>query len=219
MATHRRPVRTTSGVRFAKLLGTSASQGFSRGDADPHTWGLLTTWDSVPAADRFAAGRVAGQWSRSATDHLHVRLRPLASQGRWSRREPFGRPEPQSWVGPTAAITRARLDRRLARRFWAAVPAVNDTLRASPGLLLAIGIGEAPVGLTGTVSLWASAADLRRFAYDSPAHQAAIRDTRRLGWYAEELFARFAVTSVSGTWHGAPLPVPAYREGALGQAG
>ena len=75
-------------------------------------------------------------------------------------------------------------------------------LRDQPGLRLAVGIGEAPVGLQGTFSLWDSAAALRRFAYAGAAHSAVIARTAPERWYAEELFARFRPFGSSGTWNG-----------------
>jgi hypothetical protein len=65
-----------------------------------------------------------------------------------------------------------------------------------------MGIGELPVGLQGTFSLWRTAADLRAFAYQGVAHAAAIRRTSEKGWYAEELFARFGVVHASGSLDG-----------------
>ena len=67
---------------------------------------------------------------------------------------------------------------------------------------LAVGIGEAPVGLQGTFSVWSDTAALRDFAYRSAPHQQAIADTGRIGWYAEELFARFRVLSATGSYAG-----------------
>jgi hypothetical protein len=66
-------------------------------------------------------------------------------------------------------------------------------------LVAAIGIGEAPIGLQGTFSLWESATAIRDFAYKGAAHQKAIADTSAYNWYSEELFARFAVREVRGT--------------------
>ena len=54
------------------------------------------------------------------------------------------------------------------------------------------------MGLQGTFSLWSSAAAIREFAYQGAAHKEAIAATHRERWYAEELFARFAVTEQSG---------------------
>ena len=71
-------------------------------------------------------------------------------------------------------------------------------LAAAPGLLARFGVGEAPVGWQGTVSVWRSAADLTAFAYRQPEHRAVIARTPADRWYAEELFARFAVRDISG---------------------
>ena len=101
-----------------------------------------------------------------------------------------------------AALTRARLAVRRTTRFWRAVPPVSADLHRAPGLLAALGIGEAPLGLQGTFSLWESARALNTFAYERAPHAAAIARTDREGWYAEELFARFAVLSTAGTLDG-----------------
>jgi hypothetical protein len=66
-------------------------------------------------------------------------------------------------------------------------------------LISAIGIGEAPIGLQGTFSLWSSAASLRDFAYKGKAHQVAIEQTKQFNWYSEELFARFEVLELRGS--------------------
>jgi hypothetical protein len=40
---------------------------------------------------------------------------------------------------------------------------------------------------------------LTNFAYRGAAHRDAIRRTAEVGWYADELFARFAVIRTTGT--------------------
>jgi hypothetical protein len=98
---------------------------------------------------------------------------------------------------------------RTALRFWRAVPPVSADLHAGPGLRFALGVGEAPIGLQGTFSVWDSVDALNAFAYGRPAHAEAIRRTATEGWYAEELFARFAVLSAAGTVRGRdPLAAP-----------
>lgn len=202
MAADRRPLRSVPGLRFAKLLGTGSGRTFTVGDADPRRWGLLAVWADEAAAAAFEESGVVRRWRRTAEEEWRVRLRPLASRGRWSRREPFGRPAAQRWDGPVAAVTRARLRPRTALGFWRAVPPVSADLHAGPGLRLALGIGEAPVGLQGTFSVWDSTAALNAFAYGRPAHTDVVRRTAGEGWYAEELFARFAVLSAAGTVRG-----------------
>ena len=110
--------------------------------------------------------------------------------------------------GPVAALTRARLRPSRARGFRRAVPDVAAALRAQEGLLFAVSIGEAPVGLAGTFSIWSSQQAMRDFAHRTPAHREAIKQTRPQRWYAEELFTRFAVRSVSGQYRGESIRLP-----------
>lgn len=202
MALDRRALRALPAVRFVKVLGTGTGRTFTPRDADPKHWALLTVWPDEGAAQAYESSATVRAWQRISGERMHVRLRPLASRGRWSGREPFGDLPPSRHDGPVAAITRARLRPALARTFWRAVPPVVADLGTAPGLRLALGIGEAPVGLQGTFSLWASPDALVAFAHRGAAHREAVRRTDELGWYAEDLFARFAVDEVSGTYRG-----------------
>ena len=202
MGTDRGPVRRTPGLRFAKLLGTGDGRTFTARDADPRHWGLLATWDSVGAAAAFEDSRTVRGWGRLATDRLRLALRPLASRGAWAGQHPFGDPTPQRHDGPVAAITRARIRTAKAWAFWRSVPPVSADLHRSAGLRLAVGIGEAPIGLQGTFSLWESGAALTTFAHRGAPHMEAIRQTELQNWYAEELFARLAVLEIDGTFAG-----------------
>jgi hypothetical protein len=202
MATERRPVRRQPGLRFAKLLGTGDGRTFTVRDADARRWGLLATWTDRAAARAFERSPTAARWRRLAEETWRVELRPLAARGRWSGREPFGAPRGGRWDGPVAAVTRARLAVTRSATFWRAVPPVSLDLAGRPGLRLAVGIGEAPVGLQGTFSLWESAAALRDFAYAGAPHREVMARTDRERWYAEELFARFAVLDAAGSVDG-----------------
>jgi len=196
---------------FTKLLGTGDGRTFTLRDADPGHWGLLSCWaEGAAGPSRNSSTTLTGLessatvrgWERIAHERLRVVLRPVVSRGTWSGREPFGRPVPRKVGGPVASITRARLRPRLARTFWRAVPPVSADLRDVDGLRLAVGIGEAPIGLQGTFSLWDDARSLDEFAYRRAAHSDIVRRTAETGWYAEELFARFEVLSVDGTFAG-----------------
>ncbi|WP_218566295.1 hypothetical protein [Vallicoccus soli] len=202
MALDRRPVRRAPGARFAKLLGTGDGRTFTVRDADPRHWGLLVAWDSAADAGAFERSRTVRAWGAMAEESLRVAMRPLASRGTWAGRTPFGEPRGGRHEGPVAAVTRARLVARRALTFWRAVPPVSADLHRSPGLRLAVGVGEAPLGLQGTFSLWDSGRALSGFAYGRPAHLEAVRRTAEVGWYAEELFARFAVLDADGTFGG-----------------
>lgn len=216
MATDRSRVRRLPGVRFAKLLGTGDGRTFTARDADPTRWGLLTTWARAEDAAAFERSAVARGWARIAEESWRADLVPVVARGRWSGKAPFGGTAEQAGTsGPVAAVTRARLVTSRAVRFWAAVPPVSAELHRSPGLLAAVGIGEAPVGLQGTFSLWRDARALREFAYRSDAHRAVVERTATEGWYAEELFARFRVVGTAGTLDGAdPLAAELTASGA-----
>ena len=202
MGLDRTRVRRTPGLRFAKLLGTGDGRTFTVRDADPHRWGLLATWTSVDAARDFERrSPVARAWRRVAVETWRADLRPVASRGTWSGRHPFGDPVPERSHGPVAALTRARLRPAAAAGFWRAVPPVSADLRDRPGLRAAVGIGEAPLGLQGTFSLWESGAAVRSFARGE-AHAEVVARTEPERWYAEELFARFDVVGSTGTLDG-----------------
>lgn len=202
MAGGRAGLRRAPGLRFAKLLGTGSARTFTPGDADLHHWALLTVWDDPRSAEAWAGSALVRRWDAASYERLRVRMTPLAARGRWSRRAPFGEPEATAWDGPVAALTRARLRPARTLSFWRAVPPVVRELHGAPGLRLALGVGEAPIGTQGTFSLWSGADALVDFAYRSPEHRRAVARTEPERWYAEELFARLAVHEVAGTYEG-----------------
>jgi hypothetical protein len=182
----RRRLRRAPGVRFAKVLGTG--KGFGPTTADLTRWAALIVSDGRPLPTVLP---------RPALAHCVLTLRPLASRGTWAGATPF-EVDPRPHDGPFLVLTRARLRPSRARGFWRAIDPVSASLRDQPGLLAAFGIGEAPIGFQGTVSVWRQAADIVRFAYRQPEHAAVVTRTPRERWYAEELFARFAVLDVAG---------------------
>jgi len=188
-------LRNVPGLAFHKSLGTGAGRRFTATDADLRQWALLTVWTGDPVYLR----PTLRQWERLTPIHTRLELSPIASHGQWSGHSPFiAEPDLRTWPGPVAAITRARVKTRQWRQFQQAVPPVAGILDEQPGLLYRIGIGEAPIGLQGTFSVWSDPAAIKAFAYAVPEHRAVIEQTHASGWYAEELFARFAVVDVSG---------------------
>lgn len=202
MATQRRGVRTIPGVRFAKLMGTGSGETFTMRDADLRHWAILTVWSDEAGAESFDDHRVARAWQDSSTEHARILMRPLVSRGSWSGKEPFAVPDTKAAPGPIAAITRARIKPHLWWRFWSSVPPVALDLRSDPGVLFTLGIGEAPVGLQGTFSIWRDAAALSEFAYRRPAHAEVVTRTHELQWYSEEMFTRFQVMDIRGSYDG-----------------
>jgi hypothetical protein len=205
MARGNRSTKRQPGVTFTKQLGTGGDR-FTVTDPDPRHWALITVWDDADHASRADELPVVRRWDSIAGEQWRADLVPLASHGLWSGREPFGTlPTPTRPTGPVAAITRARLVPKKALTFWRAVPPVATSLREAPGLITGFGIGEAPIGLQGTFSIWESAEALRDYAYTGAAHSKAIARTGDEGWYGEELFSRHAVLRTNGTLHGRTL--------------
>jgi len=196
MAIHKFALKRLPGVSFVKLLGTGKGESFTPKDADPYRWGALVTIQK-DNLDNLDKSKVIRGWQRIAKKEYRAILKPISVHGLWSGKQPF-EVEKFDWNGKIAAITRARIVWRKNLVFWRAVPPVTISLHQSPGLINAIGIGEAPIGLQGTFSLWESAAHLRDFAYKGQAHTQAIKATEENKWYSEELFSRFAVVQERG---------------------
>jgi hypothetical protein len=180
--------RHLAAVRFGKFLGTGTGSTFGPTDTDLTRWAAITVSD---APVRFP------MWDAIAVRQARVDLEPLVSRGSWSGRSPF-RPTGRKTDGMVLALTRARLRPARALRFWRSIGPVAREVAVAPGLLARFGLGEAPIGWQGTVSVWRSTADLTAFAYRQPEHRAVIARTPADGWYAEELFARFAVHGIAG---------------------
>jgi len=197
MALDRITLKRNKKITFFKSLGSGKGETFTPKDADAKRWGLLVVIDSADV-DSFDSSSLISSWRKISTSEYRAVLQPISSHGEWSKRKPFEENQISNWQGPVAAITRARIKWSMNQKFWHAVPPVTVSLKSSPGLISAIGIGEAPIGLQGTFSRWESGAALRTFAYQGQAHIAAIQATKDLDWYAEELFARFAIIEEHG---------------------
>jgi hypothetical protein len=193
LARDRATLRRMPGVRFVKLLGTGRGRGLGPGLADLTRWAALVVWTDADPFDDTRPGRA---WRALATASCRLDLRAVSSKGRWSGQKPF-HPGPGG-DGMTLALTRARLRPTKALRFWRTIPAVAAEANRADGLITSFGVGEAPLGWQGTVSLWRNARDLVEFAYRHPYHRRAIEATLTERWYAEELFARFEVLTLRG---------------------
>jgi len=143
MATNKLLLKRVSGIGFVKLLGTGKGESFTPKDADQLRWGILVTIKEsnlVELENTF----VFNLWRKISNNQYRVILKPISSHGLWSKQDPF-LIEKFEWNGKIAAITRARIVWRKNLKFWKAVPPVTQSLHQSPGLINAIGIGEAPI--------------------------------------------------------------------------
>jgi hypothetical protein len=189
------------GVRFWKLLGSGRGAGFGM-RPNWSRYALLAAWDGADAAGAFLGGALMREFRVRADEVWTVRLAPVAARGAWSGANPFLPLAPKPAAGPVAVLTRATIRWRRLAAFWGAVPEASGALESAAGLVASIGVGEAPLVRQATFSLWRDEAGMQAFAYGSGAHREVMRRTREEGWYAEELFARFAPVASEGSWEG-----------------
>lgn len=195
MAIDRIALKQNSQIDFFKSLGTGSGRTFTPSDADSTTWALLITSKSTQIDISQLSTVMA--WRKFALSEEIFELEAISAHGMWSGLQPFALTKGFDWRGEVATITRARIRWSENLHFWRAVPKVNSSLKQTAGLIRAIGIGEAPLGLQGTFSHWQSQDAVRAFAYRDDAHRRAIEITAERRWYSEELFARFAVINHS----------------------
>lgn len=196
-------IKDIPGLRFYKLLGSGAGNGFKM-YANFAVYALLSVWDNQNKADEFINNSILFQKYRSnATEIWSVYLIPIRSHGSWSGINPFKTEQVlNEHVAPVAVITRATIKPRLLPAFWRQVPETSKILSQQEGLIASFGIGEWPVVQMATFSIWKSEDDIKKYAYDSREHLEAIKKTRKLNWYSEELFARFKPYRSEGIWNG-----------------
>jgi heme-degrading monooxygenase HmoA len=210
MGLDRPRLRRTPGLRFWKLLGSARGTAF--GPWNPCRYALFTVWESAAALDAFEArSPISAAARRTADEVWTVRMVPLRWHGAWGGTDPFAGacPADPPADGPWAILTRATIRLRRAGAFMRAAGPVARQLARQPGLIAAIGLGEAPFLFQATFSLWASLPDAQAFAYHEVEHAEAIRRTRAEHWYREELFARFSPSASYGSWDGVD-PLAAY---------
>ena len=191
------------GQQFYKLMGSGRGHGFNPWP-DWSVYSLLQTWDSEECAVSFFSHAPLGlAYQQKAGETWSLFMRSIGAHGVWSGANPFPKSER---VDPgnehIAVITRATIKWHKLASFWAYVPKSQRPIARAKGLIYTKGIGEAPLLHMATFSLWQNEENLRAFAYGSAEHQEAIRRTRTLNWYKEELFARFQPYRSVGTWEG-----------------
>lgn len=215
MGAARRPLRNLPHAGFVKLMGSGVGEGFT--PLPDSVVAVLVTWHDLQTAESTTTeAPVFRRYLARASEAFTVYLAPIASRGRWSGHAPFALvDDPSAAAGPVAALTRATIRPRALVRFWRRAPAISARIGRDPNVLFKIGVGEVPLLHQVTFSIWPDTASMDAFARSDGPHAAAIRSVRSEGWFAEELYARFAVRARRGTWGGvdplaaAPLPVAA----------
>lgn len=187
-------------IQMWKLCGSGTGEGFT---PLPNTsvYAILATWPDHDTARRALFGAdVFRRYAAMASEQMTLFLTPTSARGTWAGAEPFDVGAESH--GPIAALTRATVKPRVAARFWGRVPGISKVIGDDPNVMFKIGIGEVPMLHQVTFSIWPDAASMAQFARRDGPHAHAIRTVRTEDWFREELYARFNVDAVEGTWDG-----------------
>ena len=218
MGTSQGPLKRVPGLRFFKLMGSGAANGFGFWP-NLDRYGFMAVWEDAAAAEAFFARHpLWATYQQRSAEQWGLHLAPIKAQGLWDGQNPFATElTPTASAAPDApmaVLTRASIRWRKAPRFWQFVEPTSATLAQAAGVRAAIGLGELPLVRQATFSVWESARAMQEYAYKDARHREVIQLTRRENWYGEELFARFRVLSSIGTLDGrdplAGLPIGSY---------
>ena len=186
------------GLQFIKFLGSGAENGFSI-KANLGVYGILAIWEDELAATTFLKENPVFQGYKShSTTFQTIFLQNTMAHGQWDGITPFQSGAPFDPLRPVAVITRATIKTKYLVRFWRKVPSVSKAVEERPGLRFAVGIGELPLIQQATFSVWNTGKQMIDYAYKGDHHKGVIQQTRELGWYKEELFARFVPYKMEG---------------------
>jgi len=196
------------GLEFYKLMGSGKGDGFNPWP-DWSTYAVLTIWKNEKAADAFIKNsELYKKYSTKAKEVFTIYLYNTKSHGEWSGKNPFRSAKDYDLTHEKiCVITRATIKKSKLRTFWKYVPTSSKPLEGNTDLLYTKGIGEVPVIQMATFSVWKNEEAVKAFAYKSRAHAKAVKMTRDLKWYSEELFARFRPFKSEGTWSGLDLEI------------
>lgn len=197
------------GMEFYKLMGSGRGLGFNPWP-DWSTYAILQVWKDASAADAFfSSSSLVSRYQERTQEMVTLYLKALRSHGLWSGQTPFRINDSFDPENPlVSVITRATIRNRYLPRFWRYVPTSQRPIATAKGLLYTKGIGEVPIKQMATFSIWENKECLTEFAYRSQEHQMAIKMTRDLDWYREELFVRFQPYRVVGELKGVALTLP-----------
>lgn len=193
-------LQKADGCTFYKLLG-SGKENFNP-FPDWSVYALLQVWETEKQAKEFINhSKLFKNYFKTSEAHQIVYLKNIQARGEWSGKNPFESTNSNEIEpGKLAVITRASIKFSKLRTFWKFVPTSQKPLLNAKGLLYTKGFGEVPFTEMATFSIWNSKEDLNAFAYQSREHVEAIKKTRKINWYKEELFSRFVIYESEGNF-------------------
>jgi spheroidene monooxygenase len=199
------PYHEVPGLTMVKVMGSGHGGGFSLRPSATHQ-GLICTFSHLDLALKFLDSSWVQAYRDRAREMWSGVLTVQSARGHWDK---------QAWQsstaealggrgaahGPFAVLTRASIVPTKAMAFWRYAPAAQAELSQSPGCMLAMGLGEAPLVRQCTFSLWRDTAAMLHYAHQG-AHQVASAAAYKHQFFSESLFVRMQVLQMSGVWQG-----------------
>ena len=213
------PYKDVPGLTMVKVMGSGHAGGFSLRPSATHQ-GLILTFSHLDLALKFLDSPTVQAYRSRARECWSGVMAVQSARGHWDK-QPWQTSTPQalgdsdraallpapSNSGPFAVLTRASIVPSKAMAFWRYAPAAQADLAHSPGCLLAMGLGEAPLVRQCTFSLWQDTASMLNYARKG-AHQVASAAAYKHQFFSESLFVRMQVLHMAGVWKGQPYRYP-----------
>jgi len=187
------------GVRFAKILGSGEDGGFGLRPSSSRQ-GLFVVFHTARAAHDFIdSSETVESYRLRARELCIIELACWSCRGSWD-----GAALDVTMAGPPrngsiAALTRASIHVRKAAAFWQHAPPAQSALDNTPGIQLAVGLGEAPFLRQATFTIWDSLSAMDAYARTGP-HLQAIKSAAQHHYFSESMFARFVPMRIQGQW-------------------
>ena len=220
------PYKEVPGLTMVKVMGSGHAGGFSLRPSATHQ-GLVCTFSHLDLALQFLDSPTVQAYRSRARECWTGVMAVQSARGYWDKQawqtttsealgEQGGATSPAKIPGPFAVLTRASIVPTKAMAFWRYAPAAQADLDKSPGCLLAMGLGEAPLVRQCTFSLWQDTASMLNYAQQG-AHQVASAAAYKHEFFSESLFVRMQVLQMAGDWKGQPYRYPNPLEARVSQ--
>jgi hypothetical protein len=186
---------------FMRHMGSGADLGFSL-VPDFSTYCLIAVWGDIEHARLHLEDQnFAPNWKEYSKERMQFLLKCTKVHGQWDGQNMLQETDPVSEGEPVLVLTRARLKFNKLGRFWNHVPMSSRAIANADACLFSKGIGEWPLISLATISVWEDPEKMRSFAYGNTAHAEIVKKVREEGWFSEELFARFSIMEVNGSYN------------------
>ena len=188
------------GCSFSKMMGSGNGVGFS---IWPNfgVYAMMLVWEDISYFRHFEKQDEKFNVYKSKCDEvLTIIGQAYKYHGTWDGKTPFELNGDTNKYTKRLVITRATIRLSKLIRFWKHVPSTSRGIENAEGRLLSIGIGEWPFIQQATLSIWDNEEMIKNYAYKNPAHLEAIKLTKELNWYKEEMFTRFVPIHIEGSW-------------------